>query len=85
MESSGQGMAGAGRSRCGVDVWRRRKSILAGQFCLWGKKYSGEGVLSPGKSMARADENEVRLDWGGFACLTCTCCSSLGWCAGRAD
>ena len=31
------GHGGAGRSRCGVDVWRRRKSILAGQFCLWGK------------------------------------------------
>ena len=54
MESNGQDMAGTGRSRCGVDVERRRKSILARWFCLRGKKmarkkYSGEGVLSPGE------------------------------------
>ena len=32
--------------------------------------------------MARIGGKEVWLDWGGFACLMCACCSFLVRCAG---
>ena len=35
--------------------------------------------------MARIGGNEVWLDWGGFACLTCACCWFLVRCAGAWD